>query len=96
MRRKLLLKLGEYLGEKRNFIKVGAISFGVLSAIGLLWMLGRHGSIGWWLFLVVVAFLTGWAWAYFMWLAFENDFRRISNASAAAQAELLKDSEGTS
>jgi len=93
MRRKFFLNLGKYLGEKRNFIKAGATSVGVLSAVPLLWMLGHHGGVGWWLFLVVVAFLAGWGWAYFMWLAFENDFRRIGNVSAAALAELLKETE---
>lgn len=93
MRRKFLLNLGEYLGERRNFIKVGAIGFGVLFGAALLWRLGRHGTVGWWLFLLMVAFLVGWAWAYFMWRAFENDFRRIANASTNAQTELRKEVE---
>ena len=42
----------EYLAHRPNFMKVAAWSFGVLFGVGLLWLVGSYGSIGWWLFLV--------------------------------------------
>jgi hypothetical protein len=83
MGQELLVDIGKYVREKRNFIKVGTASVGVLSAIGLLWMFGTYGGAGWWLFLIVLALLGGWAWAHLMWLAVGNEFRKISSDSTA-------------
>jgi dipeptide/tripeptide permease len=74
-------KLGKYLREKHNFVRVGAISFGSLFAIWLIWLLGEEGGIGWWLTLATLAFAAGWVWAHAMWLVLRSDFQKNSSSS---------------
>lgn len=77
----------EYLAHRSNFIKVGAWGFGVLFGLGLLWQFGPYGGIEWWLFLIVLAALAGWSWAYCMWLVCGKDFQRIASASREREAD---------
>jgi hypothetical protein len=77
----------EYLAHRPNFMKVAGWSFGVLFGVGLLWLVGSYGGIEWWLFLVALAALAGWLWAYCMWLACGNDFQRIASAARAREAD---------
>jgi dipeptide/tripeptide permease len=74
-------KLGKYLREKQNFVKVGTISFGSLFAIWLIWLLGEEGGFGWWLTLAALAFAAGWVWAQAMWLVLRGDFQKVSSSS---------------
>ncbi|OGA53023.1 MAG: hypothetical protein A3F74_04815 [Betaproteobacteria bacterium RIFCSPLOWO2_12_FULL_62_58] len=87
MQRSLRVRLALYLQERRNFIGVGAIAFGMPCAIAELWMFGEYGGIGWWIFLVLLAIPAAWAWAYFMWAALEDDIRKIFARSAAQTKE---------
>jgi hypothetical protein len=59
----------------------GIASVGVPGAVGLLWMFGAYGGIGWWVLLTVLALVAGWAWAYFMWLAVGERYSKISSDS---------------
>jgi hypothetical protein len=68
-------------------MKVAATTFGSGSAVVLLWMFGGYGGVGWWLLLVALAVPAGWVWAYFMWLALENDIRRISSDSDSTESQ---------
>lgn len=77
------MKFGSYLRNRRNFMKYGVASVGVPGAVGLLWMFGGNGGVGWWLFLVVLALAAGWMWAYLMWLVLGNDLQTSSSASPA-------------
>lgn len=77
----LLVRLGKYLHHRRNFMKVASATFGLPFAAVMLWMFGEYGGVGWWLFLVALALPAAWMWAFFIWLALENDIRRISSDS---------------
>jgi hypothetical protein len=70
-------RLGYYLREKRNFVWVGTLSFGVLCSAVVLWMLGEDGGPAWWLALTGLSFLLGWIWARVMWTFFKSDFENL-------------------
>jgi hypothetical protein len=53
-------------------MKVVSLGIGFAFAIALLWMFGNYGGLGWWLFLAVVALITGYVSAFFMWFVFKN------------------------
>ena len=74
-----------YLREKRNFIKVGTVGFGVPFAIAALWIAGKYGGLAWWLFLIALALAAGWVWASLMWLAVKNDLEKMSSDSTAQE-----------
>jgi Na+/melibiose symporter-like transporter len=78
-----LAKFGKYLQEKSNFIKAGTICFSALFAPAVLWIAGEHGGVGWWLLLVLLSVLAGWAWAVGMWFVLKDDIQRISSTSSA-------------
>ena len=61
-----------YLENRSNFMKVASLGFGVLSGLGLLWMFGKYGGLGWWLILVGLALVSGRVWAFFMWFVFKS------------------------
>lgn len=75
----LRARVGKYLREKRNFIKVGTVAFGVPFTAVTLWIAGGYGGVGWWLFLVALAFAASWLWALGMWFVLESDLRKISD-----------------
>jgi len=81
MRQETLVNVGKYMRQKPNFIRIGGGSVGILSAVGFLWMFGKYGGAGWWMFLIVLALLAGWVWAHFMWLAVGNDIQKLSSDS---------------
>ena len=81
------MSVSEYLKEKRNFVKVGTVAFGVPFATGAHWMVGAYGGVAWWLFLVVLALVGSWVWASLMWLALEGDIRRSPSDSAASNVD---------
>jgi hypothetical protein len=85
MPQKFFIGFGKYLREKPNFIKVAGTAFGLIFGAALLWMFGRHGGIGWWLFLVALVIPASWIWALCMWLVFEKDIKRISSISTQEQ-----------
>ncbi len=90
MEQTLRVRFAKYLHHKSNFMKVGGVAFGLPFAVGLLWMFGSHGGIGWWLFLIAAAVPAGWFWAFFMWLALESEIRKMSSDSTTQ-----KTGEGT-
>ena len=61
-----------YLADRGNFMNVGTLAFGLSFAIGLLWMFGGYGSIGWWLFIILLAIVGGRVWSFFMWFVFKS------------------------
>jgi hypothetical protein len=82
MQPKLRVRLGRYIREKRNFIKVGTLSFGVPAAVGELWIFGKHGDLGLWLLLLILTFAGAWVWASVMWLVIKDDLERISDVES--------------
>jgi len=78
-------RIGEYVRTEQGFRRSGSLGFGTLSAIFILWLVGDLGSVGWWLFLVALAYGAGWVWAYFMWQAMRDDFERINSQIEAAR-----------
>src|SRR5688572_490100 len=79
MQRSFLAQFGEYLLEKRNFIKVGTIGFGVPFTAFIIWLAGGYGGAGWWLFLALLAMMGGWVWAILMWAVLQGNIRQISS-----------------
>lgn len=79
MQPKLRVRLGRYLREKQNFIKVGTAIFGVPFAIAELWIFGKYGDLGLWLLLVILAFAGAWVWASAMWFVVKDDLQKISD-----------------
>ena len=63
-----------YLEDRRNFIRVATLGFGVPFCLFLLWMFGRFGGAGWWFFLVGLAFAISYIWARVMWIVFKNAY----------------------
>lgn len=61
-----------YLEDRRNFMNVVSLGVGLPFALALLWMFGSYGQIGWWIFLTVLALVTGRVSAFFMWFVFKN------------------------
>ena len=66
------LRKRTYLEDRRNFMKVVSLCVGLLFGLALLWMFGSYGGIGWWLFLAVLALVTGRVSAFFMWFVFKG------------------------
>jgi hypothetical protein len=71
-------RIGEYVRTESGFRRTGTLGFGTLAGLGLLGQLGAHGALGWWLFLVALAYGAGWLWAYLMWQFMKGDIERIS------------------
>ena len=65
--------LREYLDHKPNFIKGGTWGFSLICAPILLWGLGKNGGLIYWLFIVGMTFIGGWAWAHAAWRMVEKD-----------------------
>ncbi len=86
MEQNLRVRFAKYLQHRPNFMKVGATAFGLLFGTALLWMLGSHGGLWWWLFLVALVIPASWLWAYCMWLVCGNNIRRISSDSTVQRA----------
>ncbi|MGA8050101.1 MAG: hypothetical protein WCA09_07980 [Burkholderiales bacterium] len=78
-------RIGEYLRTERGFRRSGTITFGTLFGLFILWFVGEFGGVGWWLFLVALAYGAGWVWAYFMWQAMKGDIERIKSQIEAAR-----------
>ena len=76
---RLLVNLGFYILDKRNFFKVGIGGFGGFTVAYLLWSFGPWGGLPWWLFLIALGLASGWAWSWFMWKFFQADIQRISS-----------------
>jgi hypothetical protein len=69
-------RFAEYLSEKSNFVRFGTVCFSAPLAVAMLWQFGDLRGAGWWLFLVVVCFISGWVWAQLMWLVHGHDFQK--------------------
>jgi hypothetical protein len=76
-------RFGEYLQERANFIKAGTICFSALAVPGVLWVAGKYGGVGWWLFLALLSILGAWVWAVGMWWVLKDDIQQRSSSSAA-------------
>lgn len=81
----LLARIGEYVRTESGFRRSGALGFGTLAGFGLLWQLGAHGALGWWLFLVALAYGAGWVWAFFMWQVMKGNIERLKAQIEAAR-----------
>ncbi len=81
------LRRKSYLEDRRNFTKVWSSVCGSLFALALLWMFGHYGGMGWWVFIVVVALLSGWVGALIMWPVFKS----IYNIEEPQADELKKE-----
>jgi len=60
-------------------MRTGTVFSGGGMAIFELWFVGAHGGLGWWLFLIALAFGAGWLWSYLMWQVLRGDIERISS-----------------
>ena len=78
-------RIGEYVRTEQGFRRSGSLSFGTLVAIFILWLVGELGGVGWWLFLVALAYGAGWVWAYFMWQAMKGNIERIKSQIEASR-----------
>lgn len=65
-----------FMSERRNFVRVATLAFGILFASWSLSIVGGRGGAAWWLFVVAVAFAMGWVWAIGMWAVCKEDIRR--------------------
>ncbi len=72
-------RLRQYTSTKPGFMRFGTIAFGGLMAIFMLWFVGSHGGLFWWLFIVAVCVGAGWLWSCFMWLVVKDDIERVSS-----------------
>jgi hypothetical protein len=79
MKASIRVRLALYLQERSNFIKAGAIAFGVPFAIAELWIFGRYGGIGWWLLLVALTIPVSWLWAFCMWHVCKADIQKSAS-----------------
>lgn len=68
---------------KSDFMRFGTVTFGALAALGGLWMFGRYGRMGWWVFLIALAFGAGWVWSFFMWQVFRSEIESRNLRSSA-------------
>jgi hypothetical protein len=78
-------RIGDYLRTEQGFRRSGAVTFGTLFGLFLLWFIGDLGGAGWWLFLIALSYPAGWVWAYFMWQAMKGDIERIKSQIEAAR-----------
>ena len=85
MQQNLRARFAKYLQHRPNFIKVWGTTFGVAFAVVELWMFGKYGGVGWWLFLAVLAVPAGWVWAFLMWHVMEHDIRRLSSSDSTTR-----------
>ena len=79
------VRFSRYLQLKTNFVKVWGTTFGVGFLVVELWMFGKYGGLGWWLFLGTLAVCAGWAWALFMWHAMQSDMQRLSSSDSTRE-----------
>jgi fatty acid desaturase len=59
------------LSNRHSFMKVASVGFGGLYGALLLWMFGSLGGLVWWLFIVALACVAGYVWAFLMWFVFK-------------------------
>lgn len=78
-------RIGEYVRTEQGFRRSGTLGFGTLFGLFILWFVGQHGGVGWWLFLVALAYGAGWLWAFLMWQATKGDIQRINSQIEAAR-----------
>jgi len=69
---RLAEKRRRLLREKRGFVRLGTIAFGLPFALGELWVFREYSGIGFWLFVLVVSFGFAWIWASIMWYVYES------------------------
>jgi hypothetical protein len=62
-----LLKLGQYLHSRKNFLAYSVIGMGVPISVILILVLDRFQNVGFSLFLIIVSFLGSYIWGVVMW-----------------------------
>jgi len=66
----LLIRSGNYIRDRRNFLKFAVVCFGsVASAISLVFF-GSYGGWPLWIFIVIISCLTGYFWGVAFWALF--------------------------
>ena len=84
------LRERSYLEDRRNFMNVVSLSIGVLGGVFLFWMFGNYGGLGWWLYLIGIAFVSGRVSAFFMWFVFKNVYAidELKDANSGVESKL--------
>ena len=86
---KVLIQLGKWLQEKRNFMIYSLVATGIPGAIALVWWLGGYGNIWFSVYLVLIVFLGAYLWGLLMWRFFMKRFLRRTE-EAIKQRDLGK------
>jgi nitrate reductase NapE component len=73
----VLARLGNYIRERRNFLKFSVVSAGLPAAAIALATLGSYGAVVFWIFLVILAPAGAYLWGVVFWELFlENIYHR--------------------
>ena len=75
------MKLVKLFEQRRTFMKIWGTAFGVVSAVVFVSLFGKYGSLGWWIFLILLAVPIAWVWSFLVWHALSSDIRRLSSDS---------------
>jgi hypothetical protein len=74
MLRDVLIKFGNSLRNRRNFLIYSVLGVGIPSATALVWVFGRYGPPLFWVFLVGLAFSAALLWGILMWERLPNRY----------------------
>lgn len=70
-------RLGNYIRDRRSFLKFAVVCAGVPAAAVALATLGSYGGVVFWIFLVVLALACAYLWGVVFWELFlKNIYHR--------------------
>ena len=76
-----------HLRRKRKFMRVLGLAFGFGMAIIMLSLVWNHGGIGWWLYVIGLCALGGWAFGFLMWHAIGKQWPAVPKGNPASEVE---------
>jgi len=65
-----LIRSGNYIRQRKNFLKFAVVCFGSIASVISLALLGSYGGWPLWIFIVIVSFVTGYFWGVAFWALF--------------------------
>ena len=66
----LLIRSGNCIRERRNFLKFAVVCFGTTASALSLVFFGSYGGWPLWIFLIAVSFAAGYLWGVVFWAVF--------------------------